>query len=58
MIKEWNASEKPDRVLRKLGIMSPYLHGYVNHLHQKKNSEFKMRCREQRRLTNSCTAHA
>ena len=58
VIKEWNTSEKSDRVLPILGIMSPYLHGYVNHLDEKKNSEFKIRLREQWRLTNSCTAHA
>ena len=36
IIKELNTIEKSDTDLPNLGIMSPYLHGYDNHLSQYK----------------------
>ena len=38
IIKELNTIEKSDTDLPNLGIMSPYLHGYANHLSPMQNA--------------------
>ena len=53
VIKKLNTGEKSDTDLPKLGIISPYLHGYTNHLTPMQNATID----ETTSRFNGCMVH-